>query len=191
MPTKWYQPSPRNKLQPIPWLHPDVIAHLESLIQPDWDILEHGSGGSTLWFAERAKSVTAFESDPDWQAVVKKNAPENVRVVSQGTYRGVVAPDAIEYDLLLIDGVPVGERCQWITDAPTLVRPGGWVVLDNCNRPEYAREREALQKIAAEFVTINGNEGQTMYLMTEFYRMPEVVQEKPKAKRKSKKKAGA
>jgi predicted O-methyltransferase YrrM len=188
MPTKWYQPSPRNKLQPIPWLHPDVIAHLESLIQPDWDIIEHGSGGSTLWFAQRCKSVTAFESDPDWEAIVKKQAPENVRVVSQGTYRGIVAPDAIEYDFLLIDGEPVKERCQWIEAAPQLVRPGGWVVLDNCNRPEYTREREALQKIAAEFLTINGNEGQTQYLMTEFYRMPEAEQPQ-KPKRKSKKKA--
>jgi hypothetical protein len=61
-------------------------------------------------------------------------------------------------------------------------------VLDNCNRPEYAREREALQKIAAEFLTINGNEGQTQYLMAEFYRMPEAEQPQ-KPKRKSKKKA--
>jgi predicted O-methyltransferase YrrM len=187
MPTKWYQPSPRNKLQPIPWLHPDVIAHLESLIQPDWDIIEHGSGGSTLWFAERAKSVMAFENDSDWEAIVEKHAsPLKVAVVS-GFPNPQIGP---QYDLLLIDGEPVKDRIRWIEAAPQLVRPGGWVVLDNCNRPEYTREREALQKIAAEHTTINGNEGQTQYLMTEFYRMPEAVQEQPqKPKRKGKKKA--
>jgi predicted O-methyltransferase YrrM len=183
MPTKWYQPSPRNKLQPIPWLHSDVIAHLESLIQPDWEIIEHGSGGSTLWFAQRCKSVTAIENDPDWQEIVKKQSPENVTMVS-------VLQAFQPCDLLLIDGVPVGDRAKWIEAAPTIVKPGGWVVLDNCNRPEYAKERKHLQTYAAEFLTINGNEGQTQYLMTEFYRMPEVVQEQPqKPKRKSKKKA--
>jgi predicted O-methyltransferase YrrM len=183
---KWYQPSPRNKLQPIPWLHPDVIAHLESLIQPDWEIIEHGSGGSTLWFAQRCKSVTAFESDPDWQEIVRKQAPENAKVLSVGSF----LPSFHHFDMILIDGVPVEKRAEWIRIAPQLVKLGGWVVLDNCNRPEYAREREALQKIAAEVLTINGNEGQTQYLMTEFYRMPEAAQEQPqKPKRKGKKKA--
>jgi predicted O-methyltransferase YrrM len=185
--SKWYQPSPRNKLQPIPWLHPDVIAHLESLIQPDWEILEHGSGGSTLWFAERCKEVYAVENDPDWQAIVKDHAPANVVIWGQVDLSNVRTN--FPFDLLLIDGVPVGDRAKWIEAAPTIVKPGGWVVLDNCNRPEYAREREALQKIAAEFLTINGNEGQTQYLMTEFYRMPEAVQEQQKPKRKGKKKA--
>jgi predicted O-methyltransferase YrrM len=180
---KWYQPSSRKDLKPIPWLAPDVIERLESLIQPDWEILEHGSGGSTLWFAERAKSVTAFEDDPDWQMIVRSKAPENVTVYS--------AVDGVSltfnnFDLCLIDGEPVRHRVRWIEDAVQLVKPGGWVVLDNANRPEYAEERKALHALAVEVQTYTNNDPHTLYLVTDFCRMPEAELE-AKPKRRSKK----
>jgi predicted O-methyltransferase YrrM len=177
---KWYQPSSRKDLKPIPWLAPDVIERLESLIQPDWEILEHGSGGSTLWFAERAKSVTAIEIDPDWQMVVKSKAPENVTIDS-------ICKADKKCDLLLIDGEPVKTRAMWIDMAPNLVKPGGWVVLDNANRPEYAEERKALHALAAEVQTYTNNDPHTLYLVTDFCRMPEA---EAKPKRRDKKKAG-
>jgi predicted O-methyltransferase YrrM len=95
---------------------------------------------------------------------------------------------AQQFDLLLIDGEPVEDRAEWLKAAPTTVKPGGWVVLDNANRPEYEKERKHLQTYAAEFETFNGNEGGTLYLVTEFYKMPSPAEEeKPKPKRRKKK----
>jgi hypothetical protein len=166
---KWWQPSPpSSEIKPVPWLSPAVIQHLENLVQPDWEVIEHGSGGSTLWFAARCKRVLACESNQDWQKIVKDQAGENVLILGRGV------PTNVEpFDLLLIDGEPVEDRRGWIWAASNLVKPGGWVVLDNANRPEYAKERQHLQAYAAEFQTFDGNEGGTRYLVTEFYRMPE------------------
>jgi predicted O-methyltransferase YrrM len=176
---RWWQPSPSREIKPVPWLSPDVIQHLENLIQPDWEIIEHGSGGSTLWFAERCKSVMAFEGDPDWEQQVEKLvSPQKAAVVS-GFPNPQIGP---QYDLCLIDGEPVEDRARWIGAAPNLVRPGGWVVLDNANRPEYKAERKHLQEIAAEFQTFDGNEMGTLYLVTEFYHMPEAEQPKKEKK---------
>jgi predicted O-methyltransferase YrrM len=176
MPKLWYQPRRSGEqLQAVPWLAPKVIQHLENLIQPDWEVIEHGSGGSTLWFAERCSSVTAFEHDPDWQAIVKRQAPENVNVVSGSTatkLQTITVEMLTGFDLCLIDGEPVGDRAKWLKAAPTLVKPGGWVVLDNANRPEYEAERKHMQAYADHVETIDANEGGTMFLVTEFYRMP-------------------
>jgi predicted O-methyltransferase YrrM len=169
MSKRWYQPSPHNHLPDVPWLAPDVITHLENLIQPDWEIVEHGSGGSTVWFASRCKSVTAFESNAEWQKVVSASLPDNAKVLGTGGFA-----QKLQCDLLLIDGEPVETRADWLRLAPDVVKPGGWVVLDNANRPEYAVERKHLQAYAAEFETFDRNEGGTMYLVTEFYRLPDV-----------------
>jgi predicted O-methyltransferase YrrM len=166
----WYVARKPEELEAIPWLAPKVVQYLENLIKPDWEIIEHGSGGSTLWFAQRAKCVTAYERDPDWLIEIQKRAPGNTQVLG---VMGHFVPLAYLCDLLLIDGEPVGVRADWIRAAPELVRPGGWVVLDNANRPEYAKERKHLQTYAVEVVTFDVNEGGTQYLVTEFYWMPE------------------
>jgi hypothetical protein len=164
--TDWWKPSPPNEVMPIPWLSPDAIAFLASILEPEFSVIEHGSGGSTLWFAQRVKLVRAYESDPDWQMVVKAQAPANV------SFTGKRRRD---YDLLLIDGEPVQDRSKWITEAPRIVRNGGWVVLDNANRPEYAAEHEGLKQFAELIQTVDGNIQNnfihTSYLVTEFWRM--------------------
>jgi predicted O-methyltransferase YrrM len=180
---KWWQPSPSKEIKPVPWLAPAVIQHLENLVQPEWEICEHGGGGSTLWFAERCKSVATLENNPSWQEVIAKQAPANVKWEHEVPH--------IKYDLVLIDGEPVEHRAHWLKVAPDMVKPGGWVVLDNANRPEYAAERAELEKRTVEYQRFNSNEGGTLYLVTDFYRMPEAVteqpvEEKPKPKRRKK-----
>jgi predicted O-methyltransferase YrrM len=183
---KWWQPSPSSEIKPVPWLSPAVIQHLENLVQPDWTILEHGSGGSTLWFAARCKFVAAYENNLDWYAIMQDHlkGKSNHSLSPLGSRPPTGAAEYIDFDLLLIDGEPVEDRCKWIAAAPQLVKPGGWVVLDNANRPEYAKERQHLQAYAAEFQTFDGNEGGTKYLVTEFYRMPEAVIEPMKKETK-------
>lgn len=163
--TKWYLPSKPSELQPVPWLAPAVIAYLESIIQPEWEVIEHGSGGSTLWFADRCEHVTAIERNPAWREAVQKQAPG-------ADVLGDTPPIAFheDCDLLLIDGEPIEARKEWIKDAPFIVRPGGWIVLDNANRPEYKTERKALLDHSDLIKTFDGNEGGTNHLVTEFYR---------------------
>ena len=160
----WWKPSPPAEIPAKPWLSPAVIEYLETIIKPEWDILEHGCGGSTLWFAERCKSVTAYESDPDFAAAIRGRAPSNAKIVSWAKPNAPALKS--RYDLLLIDGEPIETRGPWITAALRLVKPGGVIVLDNYNRPEYEAQR---RKLEDEILFREFKSGIGLYLNTEFF----------------------
>lgn len=167
---KWYIGGKPGELKPVPWLAPRAVDYLEKLLRPDWCVVEHGGGGSTLWFAERVKTVTTYEEKQTWADAIREKAPQNVTVVhSSGT------PDKSRlFDLLLIDGEPVENRGEWLGIARNIIRPGGWVVLDNANRPEYRQERKELGKYAISKFTVNSNaEAGYKYLVTEFWQLKE------------------
>lgn len=165
----WWTPSGPIGIQPIPWLHPDVISYLDNLLTPNMEVLEFGAGGSTLWFAERVKSVVSYERNRRWFEAVVRKAPGNVLVIHPYHHEPMERPQS--FDLILIDGDPVGARAAWIKAAEVIVRRGGWIVLDNANRNEYAKERRRLQTICAKCESFDRNEAATDYLVTDFYKM--------------------
>ena len=163
---KWWQRSNTAEIKPIPWLSPRAVEYFESLLTPDMRVLEHGSGGSTLWLASRVESVVSIEQDQDWVGAVKNQAPQNVQVL-------MTLPEFEQpYDLLLIDGEPLEDRKKYLSSAMMLVRSGGIVILDNANRPQYAEERKVLQEYASSRFTVDTNEPGTSFLVTDFYRLP-------------------
>lgn len=96
-------------------------------------VIEHGSGGSTLWFAARVKMVISVEVNKDWYHAMLKVAPHNVEVYKSAQY-----VTGKKCDLLFIDGLNT-DRPQWICAAHDIVKPGGIVVIDNAERPHYQR----------------------------------------------------
>lgn len=163
---RWWQSSSSDEIKPIPFLAPQVIQYLENLIQPDWRILEHGSGGSTLWFAERCKEVIAVENNAKWRNKILEKGIAGISVVP------FLPINVFNFNLLLIDGEPLEDRANYLLHAYDLVKPGGVVVLDNANRPQYAKEREWLQNNCEKFITFDCNEHtaeiNTTFLVTEF-----------------------
>ena len=157
---KWYQPS---ETRDAPWICADAIDYLDSILAPDMTVCEFGGGGSTLWIALRCKTIITYERDPKWREFIEAHAPDNVTVVPSGMWAS-----AVPCDLLFIDGEPVEWRADWLREARHIARK--WIVLDNANRPEYAKERDALAEFAKLVHTSNGNEGGTKYLVTEFWR---------------------
>jgi hypothetical protein len=177
---KWWQPTPDAPIRPVPWLSMAAREYLDNLMQPEWRVAEHGGGGSTLWFASKCQHVTTVENNMAWlKKIAEKDLPNAILV-----YGRDVPEFAQPLDLILIDGEPPEDRAEWLKVAPEIVKPGGWVVLDNANRPEYAAERKHMQAYAEHVETIDANEGGTMYLVTEFYRLPQAEAESPKPKRK-------
>lgn len=168
--TFWWKPSPPAAVRNVPWLHPEATHYLETILRPDFDVIEHGSGGSTLWFSMRAKSVTSYERKPEWFQEMCRLVPGNVHMVPRGTYRKTAERKL--YDLLLIDGDPLSDRAAWLRIARDIVRPDYWIVLDNANRPEYYTAREEMMSFARLVYRVDGNEeGRTRYLVTEFWRV--------------------
>lgn len=165
MPNAWFEPLTPARLKPWPWLHPDATLYLENLLRPDMEVLEHGAGGSTLWFGERARHVTSVESDLRWLDAIYERKPANATLIYS---RDVVF--VFPVDLLLIDGEPIETRANWLDAVPRLVKAGGYVILDNANRPEYADARATFRLSAELLHTVDGNVGSSLYLITEFYK---------------------
>ena len=165
---EWWRPSKAGRVSDKPWLHPDVIAYFESILHPDMRVAEHGSGGSTLWLAGRVKYLVSFEHNQEWRLAIEARKPGNCIVMPVAA--GIMPPMPFALDLLFVDGEPVEDRALWLRAAPKLLLPGGWLVLDNANRPEYAAERADLETFATLVKTFDRND-HTRYLVTDFWRM--------------------
>jgi predicted O-methyltransferase YrrM len=130
-----------------PWLTPEAIHLLDSMLRPSDIGVEFGSGRSTLWLARRCAHLTSTEHDEAWHARVSRTlASEGIANVDYQCHprdepdatgdRSAYAQVArslgdASIDLALVDGV--------YRDYVTLllqpkIRPGGMLVIDNVNR---------------------------------------------------------
>lgn len=66
-----------------PWQIPSSVFHLDICLTKDDNVMEIGSGGSTLFFANRSNHVVSVETDPSWVSVVEeKIIGKNIQNVS-------------------------------------------------------------------------------------------------------------
>lgn len=130
-----------------PWLTPEAIRMLDSMLMPSDHGLEFGSGRSTIWFAQRVCHLTSVEHDTDWYAVVADRLKErelgNVDYVLVPLDQAAELGDGSEYartalvfavsslDFVLIDGAYRDHTARY---ALSRIRPGGMLIIDNVNR---------------------------------------------------------
>ena len=141
-----------GEFRAAPWLPENATGLLDQLIQPEWNIVETGAGASTFWLAARARIVTSFEHKPDWAEAVREELErrglDKVAIIFHFTEYPRTGLDhslrlvGIEkYDLALIDG---RGRVRSIESVMPFIKPGGWIVLDNANRPRYEKAHQVL-----------------------------------------------
>lgn len=181
MPNEWWHSKTPNAITPHLWLGPEATAFLDSIDQPDWNVLEHGAGGSSLWFAKRCKWVMSLETKWEWyeKLMSMKGEYKNISPVyidqQTSLYLRSVVQVGFAFDLFMLDGEPLEDRMAWAKRAGLFVKRGGWICFDNCNREEFKEARAYLRSIADEVVTFDGNQKsgpvKTEYLVTEFYRL--------------------
>lgn len=147
---EWYQPSSPEDIKPFPWLSPEVVAYLESVIKPDFRVLEHGGGGSTLWYAQRCNEVITSETDKEWRAAIKRKSVEMGLMNITLLCGWPEIPNTLgKFDIIVIDGAPLHQKGQALLDAfDYYSKPEGYIVLDNFNRPECAEQLNAVYKRA-------------------------------------------
>ena len=125
----------------IPWLVSGAVHLLDQLLTEDMRVLEFGSGGSTLFFSKRVKSVLSYESSLKWflkmaETLGTKGNCENVEIVFH-TKEELEKdfPDG-PFDCILIDNVITRRRTSvergWLLkkSLPLLAGPK-ILVLDN------------------------------------------------------------
>lgn len=121
-----------------PWLTPGAIMALELLVNKELTVFECGAGGSTVFFAERCKSVIALESDSAWAEKVRERVAlfNNTAIyVLPGTaeFLAFIAtlPDA-NYDIVSVDSNPnVTNRLVMTNAVVSKLKVNGWMIVDN------------------------------------------------------------
>lgn len=136
-----------------PWIVPAAVGWLGRRIRRDWSVLELGSGRSTVWLGRRAAAVLTFEDNEFWHhraaERIAEEELENVRLrrlpVEELAATVGAMPDET-FDLVFIDFLEseTAERVDVVRAAHTKVRPGGYLLLDDSDRPGYAGAYEVL-----------------------------------------------
>jgi SAM-dependent methyltransferase len=135
--------------RPIPMMSYGVVEYLLGLDLRDLELLELGGGGSTQFWASLAKSVLTFETSPDWHQAAKSSPLRNVEARLSAT--ATLAQDVIglsrTFDIVVIDSA--ANRYQLAKSALQVLRPGGFVILDNSdwfpNAARVLREADLIQ----------------------------------------------
>lgn len=96
----------------LPWIVPGATVTLAGLLRPEHTVLEFGSGGSTVFFAERCAEVVSFETSEEWadrtRAALEERRLGNATVHVVGSIDeigAVLGPDA-RFDVVVVDNDP-------------------------------------------------------------------------------------
>ena len=151
-PAAWWR-ARTGRTPERPWIVPAAIGWLRRRIRKDWTILELGSGRSTVWFARRAGRVLSFEDNEYWFPQTRErleraglsNVDLRLRAVEDFPREVGALPDE-SFDLVVVDFLeaPAVTRIDALKPAMKKVRPGGYLLLDDSDRPGYADAYELM-----------------------------------------------
>ena len=126
----------------MPWIPFSAARAISRWLRPDAQVLEIGSGFSTLWLARRSGRVVSIEADEPWfrrvQGMLDRAGCRHVDL--RHRWRAEEMCDFAEFpdrtlDLVFVDG---GPREQCLAAAIPKVRPGGAIYVDNTDDPGIA-----------------------------------------------------
>jgi len=129
-----------------PWLTPEAVRLLTSMLRRCDRGAEFGSGRSTIWFAERVGHLTSVEHDKLWHDRVSarlrgrglvnvdyilapRDQPPELGEMSEYAHTAVAFDDA-SVDFSLVDGVYREHVARLMMPK---IRPGGLLIIDNAN----------------------------------------------------------
>lgn len=162
------RPSEHNEIMGStnqPWLVKESIEFLFDRINSNHNIFEFGSGSSTFWFSKFANRVYSIESDKKWYQEVHKtiisNNISNIEInLKECDMKYITTVDTeyediykdyansindfkMSFDFILIDGVA---RTLCIKNALHKLKPNGFLIIDNAERPAYHSGIELIPK---------------------------------------------
>ena len=140
---RFFEPKPWPLTEATPWMCDPAVEQLEKLVRPGARILEWGSGGSSIFFAEQGADVICIEHDRSWARLVRSeldrrglSEPVTVNHIDlTANYVAVVDRLDGRFDLVVVDG---RRRVECVDRARNRVAAGGWLVLDDSDRQAYS-----------------------------------------------------
>jgi predicted O-methyltransferase YrrM len=144
----------------IPWFSYAAIDFLESFVKPEMSVFEYGSGGSTVFFARRAKRVISVEDNPKWYEWVKRRLEQHsldnasLRLCEfnfkqpigfeDSAYLQAIPEEA--FDVIVVDGSEEWTQVRPICfeKAESRVKEGGIIIVDDSWRyPDLRKSHHA------------------------------------------------
>jgi len=153
----------------IPWWSFGAVDAVANFIKSDMEVFEFGSGGSSIFLAERAKRVTCVEDSENWTELVRRQADrrglQNLQVLTRpfdfqkaekfGESSYLAALGEAFYNIIVVDGqeesAQVRPECFWRGERH--IKPGGLIVLDDSwrypqvkgkNRAKYWKDHKGV-----------------------------------------------
>jgi hypothetical protein len=119
-----------NSGKPLPWYTYPAIDFLRQKDMADKSVLEFGAGQSTLWWAERAKSIVSFESNRSWYCHLLGQVPAKVRFLwTDGSASNMQSEiSESKFDVIIVDGV---NRLICAKMSISFLNESGAVIVDN------------------------------------------------------------
>jgi hypothetical protein len=122
---------------PIPWITYPCLSFLSPRIDSRMEVFEFGCGNSTLWWADRVSKVVCCEHDSKWYSAMKLQAGPNVQLelkTLDDGYASFIDQFPHRFHIVIIDG---RDRINCIKHSLNSLAPGGILLLDNSERPQY------------------------------------------------------
>lgn len=171
---KWYFYYKQKDKSPldykIPWMTFSAIDYLSNYLKKDMELFEYGSGGSTLFFADKVKQVISIEHDKNWYdyeiktlEILNNLELHLIEPDKSGMYRNkregyqnlffdnyVNSIDKYDkFDVIIVDG---RQRNICFQKAIKHIKKDGIIVFDNFDRNYY---QKSLELINNDFEIIN------------------------------------
>lgn len=144
----------------MPWWSFGAVREVGRIIKKEMRVFEFGSGGSSIFLAERAGIVTSVEDEESWAQAVRQEAQkrgvQNLQILhipfdffacrnfETSAYLNSLKGEP--YDLIVVDGkeeeTQVRDQCFW--RAEKIIRKGGVIVVDDSYRyPQIKKQNQA------------------------------------------------
>ena len=131
----------------VPWFVPESIHFLDELLTKDMSVLEFGSGGSTIFFSRRVKSVVSYENFPVWYSnMLFALRSKGITNVDMQFYKGREAYPTGEFNCILID--PYGPEWGWLLQRtiPLLTGPKIFIIDNYSHHPFDAMDMKVFDQ---------------------------------------------
>jgi precorrin-6B methylase 2 len=116
----------------VPWWPLNAIDAVERVVRKDMKAIEFGSGSSTIWLAQRVKSIVACEHNKTWVDVTNKRIANlgisNAEVRHKEGHDYFQIDDNERFDFAVVDGEYRWKCLEALSDK---MIPGGYIYFDN------------------------------------------------------------
>lgn len=141
--TGWFESfrsgkSVDKEITPIPWFTYSAIDFLRERLTKNLNVLEFGSGNSTIFFAERVNKVFSVEHNEYYYKEILLNKSKNIeiKIVSGSTSEDYLSQisEASKFEIIVVDGL---FRNECLINSVNYITENGVIILDDSERVDY------------------------------------------------------